>query len=49
MLETQFGIHATLNRDKTYLRIRIAVRSVDRFVELIRPHLLNDFEYKLPA
>ena len=49
MLKTQFGIHATLNRDKTYHRIRIAVRSVDRFIELIRPHLLNEFEYKLPA
>ena len=49
MLRTQFGIHATLNRDKTYHRIRIAVRSVGRFIELIRPHLLNEFEYKLPA
>lgn len=49
MLETQFGIHATLNRDKTYHRIRIALRSVNRFVELIRPHLLNSFEYKIPA
>ena len=49
ILSTQFGIHATLNRDKTYHRIRVAVRSVDRFVELIRPHLLNCFEYKLPA
>ena len=49
MLKTQFGIHATLNRDKTYHRIRIAVRSVGRFIELIRPHLLPEFEYKLPA
>ena len=49
MLKVQFGIHATLNRDKTYHRIRIAVRSVDRFVELIRPHLLNSFEYKIPT
>jgi recombination protein RecA len=49
MLETQFGIHATLNREKTYYRIRIAVRSVSQFVELIRPHLLNTFEYKIPA
>jgi hypothetical protein len=49
ILSEQFGIHATLNRDKTYHRIRIAVRSVDRFIELIRPHLLSSFEYKLPT
>jgi recombination protein RecA len=49
LLKTQFGIDATLNRDKTYYRIRIAVKSVGRFIELIRPHLLNEFEYKLPA
>jgi LAGLIDADG DNA endonuclease family protein len=49
LLKAQFGIDATLNRDKTYHRIRIAVGSVGRFIELIRPYLLRDFEYKLPA
>ncbi len=49
ILKAQLNIDATLNRDKTYYRIRIAVSSVGRFVELIRPYLLGSFEYKIPA
>ncbi len=49
MLKEQWGIDATLNRDKTYYRIRIAVRSVDRLREIIGPHLLPQLAYKLPA
>lgn len=49
MLRDQLGIEGTLNRDKSYHRIRIAVASVPRFIEIVRPHLLPYFEYKLPA
>ncbi len=48
MLKQQFGIDATLNRDKTYFRLRIAVGSVTRFKAIVRPHLLQQFAYKFP-
>jgi recombination protein RecA len=48
-LMSQFGIRVTLNRDKTYYRLRMAVESVARFRRLIEPHLLEEFAYKLPA
>ena len=48
MLKEQFGITATLNKDKKYYRLRIAVSSVDKFLEIIRPYLLPMFCYKTP-
>jgi recombination protein RecA len=48
-LLNQFGIRVTLNRDKTYYRLRMAVESVPRFRGLIEPHLLKEFAYKLPS
>jgi len=48
MLRGQWGLIGTLNRDKTYHRIRLSVESTSRFVQLIRPHLLPMFSYKLP-
>lgn len=48
-LLSQFGIKVTLNRDKTYYRLRMAVESISRFRRLIEPHLLKEFAYKLPA
>lgn len=48
MLRKQWGIKGSLNRDKHYHRIYIAVESVPRLAEIIRPHLLPAFEYKLP-
>jgi hypothetical protein len=44
----QLGIACTLNRDKAYLRLRVAVRSIRRFCDLVEPHLLPMFRYKLP-
>lgn len=49
ILKEQWGIDAALNRDKTYYRIRVAVRSVPRLREIIGPHLLPQLAYKLPA
>jgi recombination protein RecA len=48
LLYQQFGLKASLNRDKVYLRIRMAVESMSRFRELVEPHLREEFEYKLP-
>jgi len=48
LLQRQWGITASLNRDKSYHRIRIAVGSMPQFIELVEPHLLPEFRYKLP-
>jgi len=49
LLDDQFGIKSTLNTDKIYLRIRIKVSSVKRFVKLVKPYILEDFRYKFPS
>ena len=49
MLKEQWGLDATLNRDKSYYRIRIAAGSVPRFRQIIEPYLLPQLAYKLPA
>ena len=49
MLAKQWSIRATLNRDKTYYRIRIAVESVARFIEIVQPHMLEEMLYKFPG
>jgi hypothetical protein len=48
LLNGQWGIKATLNKDKQYLRIRIAVSSVYKVKELIIPYVLTPFQYKFP-
>ena len=48
LLREQWGIEATLNRDKTYYRIRISVVGTKRFAELVEPYLLPELRYKLP-
>jgi hypothetical protein len=48
MLDRQWCIKGTLNRDKCYRRIRITVEGTRRLVELIDPHLLPEMRYKLP-
>lgn len=49
ILTAQFGIRATLNRDKQYFRVRVAVDSIARLRDLIWPHLLPEMRYKLPG
>ena len=49
LLQEQHGISGTLNRDKIYYRIRIAVRSMRTFSDLVRPHLIPEMRYKLPS
>jgi len=48
ILERDFGIRATLNRDRSYFRIRVAVDSVPTLRAVVRPHLLPELAYKLP-
>jgi hypothetical protein len=48
MLKEQFDIATTLNKDKQYYRLRIAVSSVKRFKDIVKPYLLPMFCYKTP-
>jgi hypothetical protein len=48
LLKEQHGIKVTLNKDKKYYRLRIAVSSVDKFLDIINPYLLPMFCYKTP-
>ncbi|MBI5747521.1 MAG: hypothetical protein HZA00_00230, partial [Nitrospinae bacterium] len=48
-LEKQFKIKASLNKDKIYYRLRIAVASVQKFKSIVRPYILPQFNYKLPS
>src|SRR3989339_688988 len=48
MLKNQFGLLATLNKDKKYFRIRIRTESMKSFIKLTEKHILPDFRYKLP-
>ena len=48
LLKQQFDIKASLNKDKKYYRLRIAVSSVGKFLEIIKPYLLPMFCYKTP-
>jgi LAGLIDADG DNA endonuclease family len=47
-LYDQWGVEAALNRDKTYHRIRLSVSGTRVLAQVIEPHLLTEFRYKLP-
>jgi hypothetical protein len=47
-LYDQWRIEGALNRDKSYHRIRLSVDGTRRLAEVIEPHLLPEFRYKLP-
>jgi hypothetical protein len=47
-LDRQFGLKTTLNRDRSYVRLRLRVSSVPSFREIVGPHLLPELAYKLP-
>ena len=48
ILWQQWGIESTLNRDRSYWRIRVRTGSVMRLTKLVGPHFLPEFSYKLP-
>lgn len=41
------GIQARLNKDKHYFRIRIMKGSINIFMKMISPHVINSMKYKL--
>lgn len=47
ILEKQYGIESSLNRDKKYYRIRIKQGSAKRFKKLIQNYIIPTMEYKL--
>ena len=49
ILKKQFNIEATLNKDKTYFRIRLRSGSAGRFIQLVKPFVLKEFRYKFPS
>jgi hypothetical protein len=48
LLEDDFGFRVTLNRDKSYFRLRLSCNSTKGFCNLISPILLDSMRYKLP-
>ncbi len=49
LLKAQFGIESTLNKDKIYFRIRIRTGSAKKFINLVKPFVLDEFRYKIPS
>jgi intein-encoded DNA endonuclease-like protein len=44
----RLGIKSSLNKDKIYFRIRVAVESVPKMLEMINPYIIRSMRYKLP-
>ena len=47
-LRAKFGIEARLNRDKDRYRLRIIDAGIQRFKNLVGPHMISNMLYKLP-
>lgn len=47
MLHVQHGLEVRVNKDSKYFRLRFTNQSSLVFQEIIRPHILSCFEYKL--
>jgi len=47
VLRAKLGIEASINRDKTQFRLRIAQSSMPRLVKMVRPHFIPSMLYKL--
>jgi hypothetical protein len=47
LLRAKFGIVMTINKDKNRPRLRCKAKSMERLVELVKPHTLPDMLYKL--
>ena len=43
----EIGLHATLNKDKEYKRIRFLKESIPRLFEIIKPHIIPSMYYKI--
>ena len=49
LLKNKFEINSSLNKDKSYYRLRIAVSSVQSLKSLIGAYVLSLFKYKFPS
>jgi recombination protein RecA len=47
-LQAKFGVAARLNKDKDRYRLRVGEGSAQRFIDLVRQHLIPSMLYKLP-
>ena len=47
ILQDQFGINSSLNKDKEYMRIRVISRDARKFCDIIRNHVPQCMHYKL--
>lgn len=47
ILEKQWQIRTTLNKDKEYYRIRIGIRDLGNFKKIVKPFIIPFFNYKL--
>jgi LAGLIDADG DNA endonuclease family protein len=47
LIRAKFGIVMTINKDKNLPRLRCTAASMERLVELVKPHTLPDMLYKL--
>jgi len=47
MLEEQYQIKSSLNRDKKYFRIRIKKESIEKLKEIISKYVISKMKYKL--
>lgn len=45
----QLGIESTINKDKTYQRIRLRTSSISRLRELVNNFIIPSMEYKIPS
>lgn len=48
LLQAKLGIDSSLNRDKDRYRIRISKNSVNKVIEIAKPHIIPSMLYKLP-
>lgn len=48
LLEETFNFRVTLNKDKSYFRLRLSCNSTKSFRNLVSPVLLSSMRYKLP-
>ena len=53
ILMKNFGVKATVNkssmRGKVYYQLHIWSRSMEQFIDIVRPHIHEDFKYKILA
>jgi len=41
----ELGLIAALNKDKSYYRIRLSTKCINRFIDLVKPYMLKSMEY----